>query len=338
MDITSVVLANDLLAWAEKAGAQFHKENAGWRSHCPIHAGNNKSAFSVYEEGGKQKWKCHTGPCGGGDVVDFVMKWQGCDLKAAYEILGGERKPDPLAVARAAQEQAERAAAQLQSEIERSQRVLDDLRRTQSWLTWHANLLEDDSRRQLWRKRGLPDDWQDYWQLGFCPKFTILHDGVNYNTPTLTIPVLDELDQLVNVRHRLLSPPVPNDKYRPERPGLAAAPFIAYRTAGYDADRILVVEGEIKAAVTFSTIYRDTERLQVIGIPGKNAYRSIVDKLRGHEVYICFDPDADAQAEQAAREVGGKVMTIPMKIDDAILAGCLDRRSLYLRMKAARKA
>ncbi len=49
-------------------------------------------------------------------------------------------------------------------------------------------------------------------------------------------------------------------------------------------------------------------------------------------------PDADAQAEQAAREVGGKVMTIPMKIDDAILAGCLDRRSLYLRMKAARKA
>jgi hypothetical protein len=338
MDIQSVVLSNDLLAWAEKAGAKFRRAGSEWRSHCPIHGGDNNQAFAVYTNNGKQMYKCFTHDCGCGDVLDFVMRWQGCDKMTAYRMLGGEEQPDPVMAARAAEETARRAIADMEAKMEQYQRVLEDLRRTQSWITHHRRLLEDDKNRELWRRRGIINAYQEYWELGYCDDFVLNFEGAKWHTPTLTIPIRDGSDQIVNMRHRLLSPPMPNDKYRPDRPGLQAAPFIAFRGLGWDTDPILVVEGEIKSMVTMQTIYSDGCTVQVVGIPGKTAYRGILDQLQGHDVYICFDPDADKEAEEAARAVNGKVMTIPMKIDDAILAGCLDRQSLQLRMKAARKA
>lgn len=337
MDFTTTVLKNDLMEWAEKAGAQFHKSQNEWRSHCPIHGGDNKTAFVIYEEGGKQHWKCYTGPCGGGDVVDFIQAWRGCDKLTAYRILGGEEKVDPAQIARLAAEHAERAANQLQAEIERAQKALAELRRVQSWLTYHANLT--DETRELWRSRGIPNRWQDYWQFGYCANFAVgTPDGTHY-TPSLTIPIVDENSQVVNVRHRLLNPPKPNDKYRPDRPGLSASPFLAYLGCGYEPERILVVEGEIKAAVTFQALWhREEEPTQVIGIPGKSQFRNIADKLDGHEVYICLDPDADQQAREFAGMVHGRVINLPVKIDDAILSGDLDKRGLLFRMKTARKA
>jgi hypothetical protein len=337
MDFTGTILKSDLLEWAEKAGAQFHRSGHEWRSRCPIHKGDNPDGFAVWQEAGKQKWKCFSGSCGMGDVIDFIQAVNGCDNKTAYQILGGETRSDPAEVARRAAEHAAQAAQQLQTEIDRAQRALDELHRVQSWLTYHANLT--DERRQLWRERGLSDEWQNYWQLGYCDKFTVGTTDGPHQTATLTIPIKDEREEVVNVRHRLLTPPRPNDKYRPDRPGLTSAPFLAYSQAGYDTERVFVVEGEIKSMVTFRTIFRRNEEpIQVIGIPGKSQFHAIVDRLQGHEVYICLDPDADEQAREFAGMVHGKVLHLPVKIDDAILAGDLDKRGLEFRMRYARKA
>jgi hypothetical protein len=339
MDLVGLKLRSDLLQWAERSGADFRRTMNEWRSACPIHGGNNEDGFVVYEEDGCQKWKCFTGPCGCGDIYDFIRKVNNdCTLEDAYRILGGEEQPDPAAIARAAAERARRAEVALREQIEKAQRALEELQRAQTWLTYHETLMHSDRARALWRGRGVPDDWQDFWKLGACREFTYTHHGETYHSPTLTIPIHAQAWQVVNVRHRLLNPVEPNDKYRPDRPGLQAAPFIANPDIGYDTGRVLVVEGEIKGMVTYSTIYRDGSDLQVIGVPGKTQFRALVELLRGKDVYLCFDPDAGQEAQEAARLVGGaRVISLPMKIDDAILAGQLDAGHIFRFLNMSRK-
>lgn len=344
IDIPGTIEKTDLLSLAEQAGARFRKTGNSWRSHCPLHKGDNRSGFEVYNgPDGKARWKCHTGPCGGGDVLDFVKAWQGFSkLSDAYKFLGGDMRPDPETVAQHAADQAARAIAEMEAQIAKAQAVLDELRQAHTWLLYHQNMTSNPGARALWRNRGIADGWQDFWKLGYCESFTVGTENGRWTTPTLTIPVFGPAQgedwPLMNVRHRLINPPKPNDKYRPDRPGLVNAPFIANPYLGWDTDPILVIEGEIKTMVTFQTIYKDGETMQVIGIPGKSQFRSIVNQLRGHDVYICLDPDAEEQATEAARLVGGRVLSIPTKIDDAILAGNLNQTSLRMRMKGARKA
>lgn len=339
MDLTGTKLRSNLLEWAEKAGAHFHKAGHEWRSACPLHGGNNNDAFAIYSERGEQKWKCFTGPCGQGDIYDFISRWQNCDLPEAYRMLGGEEQPDPQAIARAAAEQARRAEIALQEQIEKAQRALDELQRARKWLAYHAELTGNEQARRLWAERGIPQDWQDFWELGYCKDFAISAGDGLHHTPTLAIPIKDCEWNVVNVRHRLLNPLKPGDKYRPDRPGLPAMPFMAHPGVALNADRILIVEGEIKSMVTYRTLYTGEDKTpQVIGIPGKTQFKNIAASLQGHDVWICLDPDAGQEAQEAARMIGGKIITLPMKIDDAILAGELDRNALAWRMATARKA
>lgn len=334
-DINTVLAKNDLLQVAERAGARFHHTGGEYRSCCPLHNGNNPTGFAVYIRDGRQQWTCFSGDCGTGDVIDFVMKQRRCDFVRACEILGGESKPDPEAVRQAATERAERAARDLEQQIEKAQEALAELRRAQAWVSYHETLEENDNARQLWRARGVPDAYQNYWQLGYADTFTVGTKVGKWTTPTLTIPIFGRGWEVLTIRHRLLNPPTPNDKYRPERPGLSAHPFLGDPDRGFDHDRILVVEGEIKGMVTYITL--DDPNIQVIGIPGKTWFPHIADQLKGHDVTVCFDPDADQEALGAAKSVGGKVVRIAIKVDDAINAGVIDQKSLMALISGARK-
>lgn len=91
--IRELISKIDLIQLAERAGAQFdHRSGKSPRSHCPLHGGDNKTAFSIYEEmvdgEMKQYWKCHTHCDAGGDTLDFYMRWRGiADVKEAAEEL-----------------------------------------------------------------------------------------------------------------------------------------------------------------------------------------------------------------------------------------------------------
>jgi hypothetical protein len=52
---------------------------------CPFHEDHHPS-FAVNAEG--NYWHCFAG-CGGGSIIDFWMKWQGCDFKTAIRELAG---------------------------------------------------------------------------------------------------------------------------------------------------------------------------------------------------------------------------------------------------------
>ena len=195
-------------------------------------------------------------------------------------------------------------------------------------------MIDSDKARELWRNRGVPDVFQDIWQLGYCNDFIYRTKQGNATSASLVIPIYQiGKDDPINIRHRLLYPLNPGDKYRPERPGLKSAPFIADKDN--DHERVLIVEGEIKAMVTY--IELDDTGLQMYGIPGKNSFSSMVNNLEGKDVYILFDPDAGDEAIKAAQAVRGKVINLQIKIDDAINAGYLDAAAIRRMMKNARR-
>lgn len=65
--------------------AQRVKGSGNVRSCCPIHQGDNDSAF-VFSESQKL-WYCHTGCQRGGDVFDFVMELDECNFMTAVRKL-----------------------------------------------------------------------------------------------------------------------------------------------------------------------------------------------------------------------------------------------------------
>lgn len=332
-DVETIKAQSDLLTIAEQAGARFHRSASDeWRSHCPLHGGDNSSAFAVYDGG--TRWACFSHDCGSGDVIEFVQKWRGVDFTGACEWLGGERESDPIKAAEIAEERVRQQIERLEEEHRKTEMLLSELRNTQTWLHYVKLLEENYKMQNVWETQGIPQSWQSFWQLGYCDDFRVRTGTGIWHTPTLTIPIFTR-DGLQNVRHRLLNPPAPNDKYRPERPGLKAVPFYALPDKMYDMERVLYVEGEKKAMVTFLTL--DSIKWQVIGIPGKNQWKRELDNLNGQRVFVLFDPDALSDAREFASLTRGYIIDIPLKVDDAINDGILDRSGLQRLIRGAAK-
>lgn len=330
MNIETVLANNDLREIAEADGAEFHKDTNGWRSTCPIHKGTDKTAFSIWLDD-KWKWKCFSGKCGGGDVIDYIIARDRVDIKRAIEILGGGNPLTIEEVQTATTERRKRAEEWEAKKRAEYEQALQDLHQARAWERYAANLA---GHNQLWRDRGVPDEYQGYWHLGYCPDFAYRHDEQLYHSPSLTIPIYNGEEMPANIRHRILKPVDPNDKYRPDRPGLRALPFMADYLES-EHNKILVVEGEIKAMVTY--ICLNSPEWQVYGIPGKQSFRDLLGRTKDRPVWILFDPDAREQAEEAAKLVGGRMVQISVKIDDAINAGALDKNGLARILNTGRK-
>lgn len=330
MNIEAVIQKTDLFDLVRKAGGDPSTKNG--RCACPIHGGQDTNAFCVYDEGGKQKWKCFSGDCGGGDCFDFVMKWRGWQFKQAYEFLGGDMQSDPAEMKRLADERHERARIELEDKQNRMEAARREIQVAERHLFYHNNM--GQWARDMWGARGIDEGMQDFWKLGSCDDFVVNGD---YHTPTLTIPILDEQMNLLNIKHRLINPQKKNDKYRPETSGLGAfPPLLAVPNMGYDGDLIVVVEGEIKAMVTWTRMPSIDN--QVIGVAGKGTFMKIADKLKNKKVIVIPDPDGEKEAGELARAIGGSVLKVPDKIDDYLITCGLHGDEFHKLLKQARKA
>ncbi len=335
--IEAALVAADLVQLAEQAGSKLRRQGAEWRGNCPLHGGDNPNGFAIYNSGGKQHWHCFTRDCGHGDVIDFVVKLHNTDLRGALQILTGESVPDQETVQRLASERAQRQIESLQAEIQRAQAVLEDLKTSQRVDIFSEAREGNQRARQLWRARGVSDEMQGFWRLGYCERFGYRSGDEMYSSPSLTIPVWGDGWELRTLRHRLLQPANPGDKYRPDKAGLGAHPFIADPDNGYNLHRVLLVEGEIKAMVVYQTL--DDPTTQVIGVPGKTTTQAVIKALAGsgHDVVVIFDPDAESEARQTAVQVGGRFIHLPVKIDDAILTGDISKAGLRFMLQSARR-
>jgi hypothetical protein len=193
-----------------------------------------------------------------------------------------------------------------------------------------------------WTKAGIDEGMQDFWKLGGKLDFTYKIGDELYHTPTLTTPVFNEAEELMTIQHRLLNPHDPKDKYRPEKTGLHAHPFLAVPAMGYDGDYVLVMEGAKKAMVTWTRV---TGWIQCIGVPSQEGYKALVEKLKpcGKNTIVIPDPNTDGNPNALkkgwtlAKEIGGSFLQVPMKIDDYILQAEMDSNTLFRMIKQARR-
>ena len=329
-------------------GPPMHRSGNSYTWPCPFHSERTPGAFHVFTDG----FKCFSSSCGkAGDVFTWAMEYHGLSFQEAAERLNGGQPVkaiNPQESARLATERAERVARDLERKISEAQRALEELRQAQSWMKYYDSL--DEHARQLWRGRGIPDHYQDFWQLGYCADYALwkMEDGQWldwWHTPTLSIPVWGQGWQLNNVKHRLLKEPASGDKYRQEKHGVPPAPFMA--CPDRDSGPLLLLEGEIKAMVTFSTIEADT--IQVAGLPSATPNSEIYQAFKDYEpVYICMDPDAydppkagePPAVQRAADAIGherARLLWLPGKIDDVINAGFIGKQGLRRLIRSARK-
>lgn len=305
-----------------------------WQSWpCPFHSEHTPGGFQVTRDG----YKCFS--CGeNGDVIDWIVKYHDETFIRACEILNGGRLMDsgPKQTAERAAKHAEEVAQRLQREIENAQKALEELRQAQCWLRYHEQLTLD--AMTTWYKWGVPEYWQEYWKLGYEPDRVIWTGKEEWHTPSMTIPVFAPGWECLNVRHRLLSPYRPGDKYRPERSGLPQALWISDPDLDLSG-QTLIVEGEKKAMVAY--LAADRYQLRVIGLPGKNPNINLLDQLKNCEpIYLCLDPDAGKESIGIASVLDAsrcRLIELPEKIDDMILKYKLDNAWMGGIMRTARR-
>lgn len=327
-NIESVIQTADLIDLVRKAGGE---PDSRGRCACPIHGGKDMNAFAVYKDAGKQKWKCFSGDCGGGDVYDFVMKWRDWNFKEAHAFLGGDTVSDPVEMERLARERFEKAQKELEEKKLRVEAARRELQVAERHLFYHNGM--NQWAKTMWADCGLDEGMQSFFTLGACEDF-IINDG--YHTPTLTIPIVNERRELLNIQHRLVNPPTPTDRYRPERAGLGSLPpFLCVPEMGYDGEMIVVVEGAKKAMVSWARL--DVMDIQVIGVTSKAVFSKVAGDLQGKKVVVIPDPQGEKEAYELAQALNGKVLEVPRKIDDWLIATEMTSNNFYSLLKQARK-
>lgn len=72
-------------------GIQLRQVGAELIGPCPLHKGDNPTAFHLNAK--KNRWTCFT-HCGYGDVIDFVARFEKCSLKNAALVLAENYAPE----------------------------------------------------------------------------------------------------------------------------------------------------------------------------------------------------------------------------------------------------
>lgn len=205
-----------------------------------------------------------------------------------------------------------------QDEVRKAQRALELLRTEATWMHYHESL--PAFGKAWWLGKGVPDWAIDLFFLGYCPSREWYANGEAFVSDSATIPVFAPGFELMNLRHRLIHPANPQDKYRPDRSGLHSAMFLT----DYDrkpAGEVLIVEGEIKAIVTWAMMEHSTRF--TVGVPGKSPCMSIFDILSDCDrCYVALDPDASDRAVKIAQHLNqqqrgrARIVRFHVKPDD----------------------
>lgn len=357
LDLTAVKQV-DLLALVQASGIELDKASS--REHsgpCPKCGGTDR--FHVHEDKGWFCRNCTGDPATGHwhDALDFVMWRDGVDFIEAYRRLGGggtlsAKEREQL---KAQREQRDEDRRQ-QDKAERA-KARAELDQSGIAKAYYANLDKLDKRGE-WYKRGLMDLWQDYFRVGYNPVREFHSGDKTFVAASLTIPtwqpaITDDGDlswACTALVHRLLNDKAPGGKYRPERAGLGKPVFRCDLYSSTIDGPVLLVEGEIKAMVTWSHmqdyISQDhptgtVGRLTVAGISGKSLSQEQADELKtAGDIWICLDPDARQDAERAARMLGierCRIIDLPGKVDDMLVDGSLEAWQFKSLLDRARR-
>ena len=270
---------------------------------------------AVARRKGPAEWSSPCPKCGGEDrFVIFAANgvhgdryWcRQCGLKG---FMDGKKKLTPEELAEYARKRQERIE---QERLLRDERV-QKLTEAAYWRGYHDAMR--DAGRVAWRKRGLPDEAQDWFDLGYT-----MFQGHE----ALSIPFHNREWAVETVQYRLLDTDG-SGKYRFES-GYPAVPYWTRPlTEGWP---VIVCEGAIKAAVLFWNFVVELNRpYNIVGVttktPGRNESERLAEDIHGSDVFLLLDPDATTPEK---KRVGKhfehtRYVSLPGKIDDMLLDG-----------------
>lgn len=88
LNLEYLLQKTDLVELVRQSGVDLHRSGKEFRGRCPIHHGDNATAFVLYEDENEiGRWHCHTKCQRGGDAIDFVQRTQGIDFLNAVRYL-----------------------------------------------------------------------------------------------------------------------------------------------------------------------------------------------------------------------------------------------------------
>lgn len=268
--------------------ARFRKAGPNeYHGPCPFCGGSDR--FRVHTDKPFPHWYC------------VCREGTGCGFSGWADRIN-EQLRQPLTAERMA-EYAQRAAQAEAARQQETARRLREFTDSELWAELHRRMT--DANRAWWRAQGIPDEMQDFWQLGFSA-----------NTPfgsAYTIPYFDNQFNAINMQYRLTRTDT-GDKYRWAGVGYSSY-FTAWPTVEFD--QAVICEGAKKAMVFANALY--TEGVQVFGVPSKSDSAGL--KPECGRVWVMLDPDATARAHELAAEIGpsARVVELTGKADDLIV-------------------
>jgi len=252
-DIKQRVTVREL---AEEAGAVFRRDS----SRCPLHGGDNPTAFHLYEDG--RKWRCFTNcPEGqnGGDVFAFYMAWRKVDFATAKAELAARCGAEGTArvVSRVVLPAAPPEPLQLPP---------GEVWQAMAWgfTLWCEEQLAGEQgtvAREYLKARGLHQKTWEAWHLGWNPRLW-KRDGQTWGLDAepvwlhsgITIPHINAEGQLWGIKIRVFEGGVAvrdaGRKYRGPRGGMGRGMMFGdLHFARREA--LLLVEGEFDALLAW---------------------------------------------------------------------------------------
>lgn len=278
-----------------------HKCNNEWSSSCPFCGG--KDRFLMWEKDSRANARFYCRVCN-------IKGWFDEDI-SKEEITAAKLKRS---------EEKEKQMAEQDA-------LISQLNSSDYWRGYHDGM--SAAARQLWRNRGLPDEAQDYWSLGYV-------DDFNRSGGALSIPHFVPGWELRNIQYRILNTDG-RGKYR-YSPGIPASPFWGDPDESVVSTKLILTEGAIKAAVTFWKMAVESGMYQynVASLPSKTPSSDFLDEMATRlysspydEILLVLDPDAyvgdikNSPARRIGDALGGRVrhVHLPGKIDDLLNSG-----------------
>ncbi len=286
---------------------------------------DSSDAFTVYNE----SFFCYS--CEKhGDVID-LLAYKNNQTVGDF-LRGNDCEISVAEIEKLREQNAERARERKEVADREYKNAYDRLQDVKAWIRYASNLSNTPNAQGLWNLRGVPNEWQSFFGLGYSPDFKYTTKTGKATSQTLVIPVRKIGGEVITIRHRLLNA-LDGDKYRPDMAGLGSHPYLCDVDNDKKGD-LIIVEGEIKSMVTYLTY--DKPGTQVVGVPSKSMMRDIVQKAQGRNAVVIPDPDGISDIVPVVRQAGARLLMLPEKVDDFIIQESLDTSWLRYAIKQAR--
>ncbi|MBN1137960.1 MAG: hypothetical protein JXM73_15325, partial [Anaerolineae bacterium] len=279
---------------------------------CPFHADQHTPSFVVFP--GSQRWYCFGACNAGGDLFDFVMKWEGWDFRTALEEL------------------ARRAGVSLRPPTPEEKQVLQERRGYEATLGVAADhfarrLQDTPAARAYAHSRAWSDETIQNEGLGYADgaRLPVLgHERAQRVAEALNrwaekvggaiVYVHRDSGRVVYLTGRSVE-----DKHHHNPPGDLAGPRRPYLNTAYSvqAEEIVVVEGQADA------ITLGGWGIPALALTGSGLSGDLAGRLRQHiesgaTIYVA--PDADGRTDVAGlAETTGpslRVVALPDGVHD----------------------